>query len=138
MITSKVAPYIRFTIRAKSIGPLRRISDMRMTFNKKSRKSCQKGPKHHEKEGKCMNFDQKSRNSCFFLKILMPGIYQRFSPFPIFNVDPHYTGMDATVEHNIETRGGKGEFYFETRVWNYDSISQRTKNFILVLLNGAK
>ena len=33
---------------------------------KKSRKSCQKGPNHHEKEGKCINFDQKSRNSCFF------------------------------------------------------------------------
>ena len=31
---------------------------MRMTFNKKSRKSCQKGPKHHENEGKCINFDQ--------------------------------------------------------------------------------
>ena len=35
-------------------------------------KSCQKGPKHHEKEGKGMNFDQKSRNSCFFLIIRMP------------------------------------------------------------------
>ena len=46
---------------------------------------------------------------------------------------PHYAGMDATVERNIETRGGKGEFYFETTVWDYDSISQWTKKLQLVL-----
>ena len=32
-----------------------------------------------------------------------------------------------TVERNIETRGGKGEFYFGTRVWDYDSISNGQK-----------
>ena len=42
-------------------------------------------------------------------------IYQRFSPFPIFNVDTDYTGTDATVESNIETRGEKGGFYFKTK-----------------------
>ena len=42
-------------------------------------------------------------------------IYQRFSPLPIFNVDPHYTDTDATVECNIKTMG---EFYAQTRVWN--------------------
>ena len=36
-----------------------------------------------------------------------------------FNID-----MAATVEHNIEARGEKGQFYFETDVWDYDSISQ--------------
>ena len=34
-------------------------------------------------------------------------IDQRFSLLPIFNVDPHYTGMAANVERNIE----KGEFW---------------------------
>ena len=63
-------------------------------------------------------------------------IYHRFSPLPIFNVDPHYTGMDATVERNIETRGGKGEFYFKTRVWDYNSISQWTKKLNFSAVNG--
>ena len=37
------------------------------------------------------------------------------SLLPIFNVDPHYTVGDAIVEHNIETRGGKGEFHSQTK-----------------------
>ena len=48
-----------------------------MTFNKKAGNLVKKAQKHHEnheKEGKCINFDQKSRNSCFFLKILMLGV----------------------------------------------------------------
>ena len=53
------------------------------------------------------------------------------SHLPIFNVNPHFTGTDATVERNNETRGGKGELYSETRVWNYDSISQWTKTSFL-------
>ena len=35
-----------------------------------------------------------------------------FPPLPIFSVDPHCTGMDSTIMHNIETGGGKGEFHF--------------------------
>ena len=39
------------------------------------------------------------------------GIFIRDFPSPIFNVDdPHYT-----VERNIETGGGKWEFYSETK-----------------------
>ena len=46
-------------------------------------------------------------------------------PLPIFNVDdPHRTGMDFTTEGIIETMGGKGKLYFETRVWDNDSILQ--------------
>ena len=59
-------------------------------------------------------------------------IYQRFSLLPIFNVDPHHTGTDATVERNIETRGGKGEFYFETE-FGIMIPSHNEQNFILVL-----
>ena len=42
-------------------------------------------------------------------------IHQRFSSLSTFNVDPHYRGTDATVEHDIERRGGKGELYSETK-----------------------
>ena len=39
---------------------------------------------------------------------LLRDINQRQSSLPIFNVDPqYYTGTDATVEPNIETRGGR-------------------------------
>ena len=53
-------------------------------------------------------------------------------PTPHFIVDKHLTGM----ERNIETEGRKGEFHFETRVWDNDFISQLTKknqNFVSVL-----
>ena len=36
--------------------------------------------------------------------------------FPIFNVDPYCTGTDSTIEHNIETGGGKGELHLDTRI----------------------
>ena len=42
------------------------------------------------------------------------GVLSEISPLPIFNVDPQYTGMDATAKCNIETRGGMGEFYSKT------------------------
>ena len=41
------------------------------------------------------------------------GVFIRDFPAPHFNVNQHYTEMDAT-ESNIEKRGGKGEFYFKT------------------------
>ena len=50
-----------------------------------------------------------------------------------FNVDPHRTGMDSTMKYNIQTKGGKGEFHFEMRVCDKDSLSLLTKNLILVL-----
>ena len=54
-------------------------------------------------------------------------IYQRLTPLPIFNADSSYSGMDATVEHNIDTRGWKGKFCSETKSKDYNSISQWTK-----------
>ena len=55
-------------------------------------------------------------------------------------VDPHCTGTDVTVECNIETRDGKVEFYFKTRVWDYNSTSQWTKYSFQSCqrMNGAK
>ena len=29
--------------------------------------------------------------------------YKWFYPLPIFNVDPHHTGMDSTIECNVKT-----------------------------------
>ena len=60
-------------------------------------------------------------------------IYQRFSPLPIFSVDSHLTGTESTIKRTIETGGSKGDFIFETRVCDNNSISQSTKNLILVL-----
>ena len=53
--------------------------------------------------------------------------YQRFSPLPIFKVDPHYPGMDATVERNIEMGLVRGNSLLRQRVWHNDSISTWTK-----------
>ena len=58
------------------------------------------------------------------------GVFIRdFSRSPLSMLIHLCWHRDATIEHNIETRGGKGEFYFETifRVWDYNSISQWTK-----------
>ena len=60
-------------------------------------------------------------------------IYQRVSPLPIFNVDPHHIGTDATVERNIDTSGGKGEFCSETRSLRLQFHLTMDKNLILVL-----
>ena len=60
-------------------------------------------------------------------------IYQRFSPLHIFNIDPHYPGVDATVERNIEMGVIRGNSLLRQRVWDNDSISQWTKNLILVM-----
>ena len=49
--------------------------------------------------------------------------YQWLSPLPIFNVDPQRTGTDPTMKSNIETWGGKGEFNFESMVWDKKSVS---------------
>ena len=64
-------------------------------------------------------------------------IYQRFSPLHIFNVDPHYTDTDATVERNIKTRG---EFCAQTRVWNTIPFRNGQKNsfYCCNRMNGAK
>ena len=42
------------------------VKGIRMTFNKKSRKSCQGTPKHPEKEGKCINLDLKKQEFLLF------------------------------------------------------------------------
>ena len=76
--------------------------------------------------GKCLEGESKERNKAssnftvlttIWAESVGPlgHIYQWFSPVPIFNVDSHHTGTDTTVERNIETRNGKGEFYFETK-----------------------
>ena len=41
-----------------------------------------------------------------------------FPLLPIFNAAPHHTGPNFTIERIIGMGGGKGEFYFETRVWD--------------------
>ena len=38
----------------------------------------------------------------------------------IFDVNPHCSPMDATVERNIETRGGKGNSVLRQRVYDYN------------------
>ena len=50
--------------------------------------------------------------------------------YNIFNVDPHYTGMDANVEHNIE----KGEFCWDKEFGITIPSHNGQNNFILVLL----
>ena len=45
-------------------------------------------------------------------------IYPWFSPLSIFNViHTILLERDSTVEY-IETNGGKGDFYLETRIWD--------------------
>ena len=51
-------------------------------------------------------------------------IYQRFSQLPILNVDPHYPGMDATVEMGV----ARGNYLLRQKVWD-----NMDKNLILVL-----
>ena len=71
------------------------------------------------------------------------GVFIRDFPTPHFSMLIHTTLARTpllSTEYNTETRRGKGEggrgkgeFDFGTRVWDYDSISQWRKNFILVL-----
>ena len=63
---------------------------------------------------------------------------------PIFNVDSQSSGKDSTCECNIESRGGKSTFHFETEVLdtvtilslNRQSIKQ-TKNKKQKFLNSS-
>ena len=53
----------------------------------------------------------------------------------MFNVDPHYSGTDTSVEGNIETRGEKGEFCSETD-FGITIPSHNGQKFYFSVVNG--
>ena len=67
----------------------------------------------------------------------LSGVFVRFSLLPIFNVDPHYGGKDTTVECNIGTRGGKGEFWSETKESGITIPSRNGQKFYFSAVNGG-
>ena len=59
------------------------------------------------------------------------------SPFSMLIHTILDTGTDGAVERNFKQRGGKEKLYFETRVWDYDSILQWGKKLNSSAVNGA-